>query len=90
MTYNVQIRHSRPVPYGDGNEYQRESRRIEAQTEEEAILKIRLTPLDNIDCVDSWHHEGMFPFSVDTGNPDFFTNVTRPSLERIGLEPRVG
>lgn len=90
MFYDVMLRHGKPVPYGDGNEYQQESCRVEAQSEDEAFLKIRQSPSDSIVCIDTWHHEGVFPFSVDTGDPDFFTTAVRPSSDRLGLEPRVG
>ena len=90
MTYDVLMRRSIPVSNGDGNEHRLQYRHIEAMTEEGAYLKVRKSPSDAIACIDSWRHMGMFPFSVDIGNPEFYTDVVRPSIERAGSEPRVG
>ena len=90
MLYDTMIRHSRQIRSGDGFEHWLESKLVEANDEEEAFLKIRQTPYDSIACIDSWHHIGLEPFSVETGNPEFFTAVHRPELGGLGPEPRVG
>lgn len=90
MIYDALIRHSRRVPYGEGFEHSLELRHVNARSEEEAYLKIEQTPLDAIACIDSWHHQGVVPFSVETGDPDFFAEVHRPALVLGGMEPRVG
>lgn len=81
MTYDVLIRHTRPVPYGEGVEHKMEERQIEAKSEADAFLKIKHTSDDFIACIDSWHHEGIEPYSVETGDPEFFTDVHRPPME---------
>jgi hypothetical protein len=79
MTYDVQIRHSRPVPNGDGFLHNFECRHIVASSEEEAFHLVRQSCYDHIACIDAWHHQGVEPFSVDTGEPEFFTDATRPT-----------
>jgi hypothetical protein len=78
MTYEIQIRHSRPIPSGDGFQQSFESRRVAASSEEEAFHLVRQSCYDHIACIDAWHHQGVAPFSVDTGEPEFFTDTQRP------------
>ncbi len=90
MTYDVQIRHSRPVSSGDGYEHYLECLRMEETSEEDVFKHIRQTCNDHIACIDAWHHQGISPYSVDTGESAFFTEATRP-MRSISLdEARAG
>ncbi|MBF0094189.1 MAG: hypothetical protein HQL33_09005 [Alphaproteobacteria bacterium] len=90
MIYEAWIRHSQPVPHGEGALYRMENRRVEADSEEDAFLKLERTAYDSIACIGAWHRQGLLPFSVETGNTEFFTDVRRPDQPRAGLEPRMG
>ncbi|GEM_PF-6558708 len=90
MTYEVLIRHTVPIPYGSGIEQRIEERRVEARSEEEAFLKIKHTSDDFIACIDSFNHGGLEPYSVETGDPEFFTDVHRPAWRACGAEQRAG
>lgn len=90
MTYEVLIRHTVQIPYGGGVEQRLEERRVEARSEEEAFLKIKHTSDDFIACIDAPHHRGLEPYSVETGDPEFFTNVHRPARRTYGGELRTG
>ncbi len=90
MTYEVQIRHSRPVPFGDGYEHRLECLHMEEASEEDVFRHIRQTCGDHIACIDSWHHQGVAPYSVDTGGSEFFTEVERPSRSISLGEARTG
>lgn len=89
MTYDILIRHSVPVATGEGYRHHLEMRRLEAGSEEEAFRRIRQGADDHIACIDAWHHQGVVPFSVATGDPDFYTDAACPD-HAAGLEPRVG
>lgn len=90
MTYEVQIRHSRPARKGDGYEHSFECRQMEAASEEEVFHHLHLTCNDHIACIDAWHHQGIEPYSVDTGELEFFTEVKRPYRPVSTDEARTG
>lgn len=90
MTYEALIRHTRPIPTGDGIHNRLELRHIEATSEEEAFGKARQTSDDHIVCIDSWHHQGVMAFSVETGEPEFFSEAHRPALAMTDSELRCG
>lgn len=90
MLYDTVIRHTRRVPRGDGFEHSFEFRHVEAMSEEEAFLKVKHNSDDHIACIDSHHHVGLMPFSVATGEPEFYTDAQRPPFKVTGSEPRVG
>ncbi|TAN53813.1 MAG: hypothetical protein EPN26_06605 [Rhodospirillales bacterium] len=90
MTYEIQIRHSRPVAGGDGFEHSLECLRVEAGSEEEAVARLHLSCNDHIACVDAWHHRGIAPYSVDTGELEFFTDAARPPRPVGNGEARTG
>ncbi|MEO5373753.1 MAG: hypothetical protein H7840_05670 [Alphaproteobacteria bacterium] len=90
MTYDALIRHTHHVPFGYGLEQRLEHVLVEAGSEEEAFLKIKHTSDDFIACIDALRHEGILPYSVETGDPEFFTAVKRPDRAAGGAEPRVG
>jgi len=80
VTYETLIRHTRPTPSGEGHQHWLESRHVDAKSEEEAYLKVKQSADDFIACIDSFHHEGVEPYSVEVGDPLFFTSVHRPPL----------
>ncbi len=80
VTYEALIRHTRPIPTGEGHQHWLESRNVQAASEEEAFLKVKQSSDDFIACIDSFHHEGVAPFSVEVGDPLFFTNAHRPEV----------
>jgi hypothetical protein len=80
MTYETLIRHTRPIPTGEGVAHSFEYRYVEAHSEEEAFLKAHHGADDFIACIDTSHHQGITPYSVETGEPAFFSNVHRPAL----------
>ncbi len=90
MTYDVLIRHTSPTSTGEGVEHWLEERQVDARSEEEAFLGVKHGPDDHIACIDSWHHRGVSPFSLETGDPNFFTNAHRPALIIDGPEDRAG
>ena len=90
MTYEALVRHTRSVPTGDGIANRLERLRVEATSEEEAFGKVHQTSDDHIVCIDSWHHEGVMAFSVETGDPEFFSEAHRPTLPVTDLEVRCG
>ena len=90
MTYEALIRHTRPVSTGDGIANSLELVHVEAASEEEAFGKVHQTADDHIVCIDSWHHEGIMAFSVETGEPEFFSEAHRPALPVMDSEPRCG
>lgn len=90
MTYEVQIRHSRPVPYGEGYEHSFERKCLEGDSEEDVYRHIHQSCSDHVACIDAWHHQGVEPFSVDTGEPEFFTEVKRPDRTVSIGEARLG
>jgi len=90
MTYEIQIRHSRPTAKGDGYEHSLECLQVEGDSEAEAVARLHLSCNDHIACIDAWHHQGIAPYSVDTGALEFFSDVTRPARP-IGIgEARSG
>ena len=90
MTYDVLIRHSVPTETGEGARHPVSYRHVEAASEEEAFLKTKRSPTDHIACIDAWHHHGVTPFSVETGEPEFFTDAKRPPLTIDANAERVG
>ncbi len=80
VTYETLIRHTRPVSTGEGHEHWMESRHIQAESEEDAYRKVRHSSDDFIACIDTFHHEGVAPFSVEVGDPLFFTDAHRPEV----------
>lgn len=90
MTYDVLIRHSVPTAEGEGAKHHMSYRHVEAASEEEAYLKTRRSLTDHIACIDAWHHCGVTPFSVETGEPDFFTDAHRPTLAIEAGAQRMG
>lgn len=80
MTYEALIRHTRPTPTGEGHEHWLESRHVDATSEVDAYDKIKHTSDDFIACIDSYHHQGVAPYSVEMGDPTFFTEAHRPDL----------
>ena len=80
VNYETLIRHTRPIPSGEGHEHWLESRHVEAKSEEEAYLKVKHSSDDFIACIDTFHHEGVAPFSVEVGDPLFFTDAHRPEV----------
>ena len=90
MTYEIQIRHSRPIPTGEGFEHLLECLQMEGRSEEDVYRHIRLSCNDHIACISSWHHQGVDPYSVDTGELEFFTDVLRPARAIALDEARMG
>ncbi|MGE5502813.1 MAG: hypothetical protein ACM31L_00170 [Actinomycetota bacterium] len=89
MTYDVLIRHTMSVPFGDGCEHRLEMRHIDAASEEDAFRRLHHGPDDHIACIDAWHHQGIDPYSVEIGDPDFPSDARCPK-HGAGSEPRVG
>lgn len=90
MTYDVQIRHSRLANSGDGFIHSFECRHMDGRSEEDVFNHIHLTSNDHIACIDSWHHQGVEPYSVDTGEMEFFSDAKRPSRTPSAGEARTG
>ncbi|CAA7616928.1 hypothetical protein [Magnetospirillum sp. UT-4] len=78
MTFDVLIRHSDPVATGEGMRHSFEYRHVDASSEEDAFRRTRQSLNDHIACIDSWHHHGVTPFSVEIRDPDFFSDVHCP------------
>jgi hypothetical protein len=89
MTYEVLIRHTIPVPVGDGAEHRLEVRHVDAASEEAAYRSLKMTADDHVACIDAWHHVGIDPYSVAIGDPDFPSDGVCPP-HGSGSMPRVG
>jgi hypothetical protein len=63
---------------------------MDGASEEDVFKRIPQTCNDHIVCIDSWHHKGIAPYSVDTGEPEFFTEVERPDRTVSVDEARAG